>query len=93
MPPLPSAAYERLRLYIAERMRMSHIDQPLMLMERICRRRPAPAQVVARRILGEDVTPIAYYTERVNRMVGFDPSPTDPLHLVLLMKDILRTLG
>lgn len=23
----------------------------------------------------------------------FEPSPTDPLHLVLLMKDILRTLG
>ena len=24
---------------------------------------------------------------------GFEPSPTDPLHLVLLMKDIHRTLG
>jgi len=23
----------------------------------------------------------------------FEPSPTDPLHLVLLMKDILRTMG
>jgi hypothetical protein len=31
---------------------------------------PAPAQDVARRILGEDVTPIDYYTERVKRMVG-----------------------
>ncbi len=31
MPPNPSPTYERLRQYIAERMRMSHIDQPLML--------------------------------------------------------------
>ena len=33
MPPTPSTTYERLRHYIAERMRMSHVDQPLMLME------------------------------------------------------------
>jgi hypothetical protein len=31
---------------------------------------PAPAQDVARRILGEDVTQIYYYTERVKRLVG-----------------------
>jgi len=31
---------------------------------------PAPAQNVARRILGEDVTQIEVYTERVKRMVG-----------------------
>jgi hypothetical protein len=28
MPPPPSATYQRLRQYIAERMRMSHIYQP-----------------------------------------------------------------
>jgi len=33
MPPTPSPAYERLRDTIAKRMRMSHVDQPLMLME------------------------------------------------------------
>ena len=59
MPPPPSATYERLRVFIAERMRMSHVYQPLMLME-----------LLARRILGEDVTQIDYYTERVKRMVG-----------------------
>jgi hypothetical protein len=52
MPPPPSAIYKRLRAYIAERMRMSHIYQPLMLMELLGRRSPAPAQDVARRILG-----------------------------------------
>jgi len=30
-PPQPSAAYQRLRAFIAERMRMSHVYQPLML--------------------------------------------------------------
>ena len=33
MPPPPSATHQRLRAYIAERMRMSPIDQPLMLLE------------------------------------------------------------
>jgi hypothetical protein len=33
MPPPSSAAFLRLRDYIAERMRMSPIDQNLMLME------------------------------------------------------------
>ena len=33
MPPPASATYQRLRDYIAERMRMSHVYQPLMLME------------------------------------------------------------
>jgi hypothetical protein len=70
MPPSPSPTYERLRHYIAERMRISHVYQPLILMELLERRSPAPAQNVARRILGEDVTQIDYYTERVKRMVG-----------------------
>jgi len=51
MPPSPSATYQRLRETIAERMRMSHIYQPLMLMELLGRSSPAPAQDVARRIL------------------------------------------
>ena len=33
MPQAPSPTYERLRDYIAERMRMSHNYQPLILME------------------------------------------------------------
>jgi hypothetical protein len=33
MPPTPSPTDERLREYNARCMRMSHIDQPLMLME------------------------------------------------------------
>jgi hypothetical protein len=52
MPPHPSPTFERLRDTIAQRMRMSPIDQPLMLMELLGRRSPAPAQDIARRILG-----------------------------------------
>jgi hypothetical protein len=65
MSPNPSPTYERLRHTIAERMRMCTINQPLMLMELLGRRSPAPAQDIARRILGEDVTQIDYTTERV----------------------------
>ena len=44
MASSPSAAFLRLRAYIAERMRMSHIDQPLMLMELLAEpaRQPRP---------------------------------------------------
>ncbi len=45
--PTPSPTHERLRDYIAKRMRMSHVCQPLMLMERLGRRSPASAQDVA----------------------------------------------
>lgn len=46
MPPPPSATYQRLRETIAERMRMSPIDQLLVLLELLDRRSPAPTQHV-----------------------------------------------
>ncbi len=49
MPSHPSPTYERLRHTIAKQMRMSPIDQPLMLMEQLGRHSPAPAQDVAHR--------------------------------------------
>ena len=46
MAPTLSATYERLREYIDKRMRMSHVYQPLMLMELLghgfARQQPAP---------------------------------------------------
>jgi hypothetical protein len=39
-------AYQRLRHYIAERMRVSHIYQPMMLMELLGRSSPAPALAI-----------------------------------------------
>ena len=70
MEPSRSSAYDRLAAYINQRMRMSHIYQPLMLMELLGRSSPAPTEDIARRILGEDSSQIDYYTERVKRMVG-----------------------
>jgi ATP adenylyltransferase len=51
MASSPSAAFLRLRAFFAERMRMSPINQPRMLLELLGRRSPAPAHDVARRIL------------------------------------------
>ena len=39
--PAPSTTYQRLRHYIAKRMRISHIYQPLMLMELLGRSTPS----------------------------------------------------
>ena len=48
MPPNPSPTYERLRHYIAKLMRMSPVDQPLMLLELLgqgfARQQPARPQ-------------------------------------------------
>jgi hypothetical protein len=41
--PAPSAAFLRLRAFIAERMRMSPIDQPLMLLELLGNSQPRPS--------------------------------------------------
>jgi len=45
-PKPPPPPYQRLRETIAKRMRMSHVDQPLMLMELLghgfARQQPAP---------------------------------------------------
>ena len=68
--PAHSSSYDRLADLINRQMRMSHIDQPLMLMELLGRRTPAPAEDIARRILGEDSSQIESTTERVKRMVG-----------------------
>jgi hypothetical protein len=54
MPPTPSATYERLRDTIDKRMRMSHIDQPLMLMELLAHgfARQQPARPLLRTLPG-----------------------------------------
>ncbi|TWB89786.1 hypothetical protein FB106_112106 [Synechococcus sp. Ace-Pa] len=77
-----SPTYERLGDYLAGRMRMSPIDQPLMLMELLGRRSPAPAQDIARRILGEDVTQIDTYVQRVLTGNGITAYGNDAYSLI-----------
>jgi hypothetical protein len=52
MPPTPSATYERLLDYITERLRMSNIYQPLILMELLGHgfARQQPAQPPGRKL-------------------------------------------
>jgi hypothetical protein len=48
MPPPPSTTYQRLREFIAERMRMSPIIQPLMLLEpALGEKPPGPSKIQA----------------------------------------------
>ncbi len=75
MPPTPSPTYERLRETIARRMRMSHIDQPLMLMELLGHglARQQPARPPLRTLPGGSWgrrDPDRGLPERVKRMVG-----------------------
>jgi ATP adenylyltransferase len=78
IPPTPSATYGRLRHSIAKRMRMSPIDQPLMPMELLGRRSPAPARDVAHRILGSawwagfTFNGITAYGDGQNSLIGGD---------------------
>jgi len=78
MASSPSAAFLRLRAFFAERMRMSPIDQPLMLMELLGRRSPAPAHDVAHRIpesawwAGFTFNGITAYGNGAYRLIGGD---------------------
>lgn len=79
MPSAPSSTYQRLPAPTALH-RPAHAHEPCVSAAdahgaagpRRCQATasPAPAEDVARRILGEDVTQIDYYTVRVKRMVG-----------------------
>jgi hypothetical protein len=62
MATSPSDAFLRMRAFIAERMLMSLINQPLILKELLRRSNMAPACENACRILLEDVTQIETYT-------------------------------
>ena len=61
-----------------------------MLVEALARSAAAADVIGARAVLVHTVDERARaFYERY----GFEPSPTDPLHLVMLMKDIRKTLG
>lgn len=61
-----------------------------VLVEALARAAQAADVIGARAVLVHAVgaQAVGFYTR-----YGFEPSPTDPLHLVLLMKDIRKTLG
>ncbi|WP_206675444.1 HIT domain-containing protein [Mariprofundus sp. KV] len=62
--------YEALCEYIEKKMRMSHIYQPVMLMEILKNRGKRHQLDIAKELLSHDQSQIEYYTKITNNMVG-----------------------
>jgi len=62
--------FDELKKFIVEDMQMSHIYQPVMLIELLCRGGTASVDQIAKAILERDPTQKVYYAEIVKNMVG-----------------------
>ena len=65
-----SENFDALSNFILNEMRMSHIYQPVMLIELLERRGPASVTEIARALLGHDVSQVEYYEHITKNMVG-----------------------
>jgi len=65
-----SEQYEKLRDFLLNEMRMSHIYQPVMLIELLCREGSASASQIAKALLSRDVSQVEYYEHITKNMVG-----------------------
>lgn len=68
--PTLTARFEELQDFIAVRMRMSHIYQPVMLMEILRNGGAADVKMIAKSLLLHDESQIQYYEHITNNMVG-----------------------
>ena len=62
--------YESLADFITNKMRMSHLYQPVMLMELLTKGGKCAEREIASSLLAHDESQIEYYTEITNNMVG-----------------------
>jgi ATP adenylyltransferase len=62
--------YKELEDFIQNKMRMSHIYQPVMLMILLKNNGNCHEQLIARALLERDLSQIEYYTAITNNMVG-----------------------
>jgi ATP adenylyltransferase len=62
--------FNRLKHYISQKMRMSHVYQPVMLRTILENDGVATTTQIAKALLSRDVSQIEYYEERVKQMVG-----------------------
>jgi diadenosine tetraphosphate (Ap4A) HIT family hydrolase len=62
--------FEQLKKFITEEMSMSHIYQPVMLIELLKNNGIASEEVIAQNILNRDPTQLDYYIDKVRNMVG-----------------------
>ena len=67
MPPNP---FETLRDFLANRMRMSHIYQPLMIRTLLTHGGRATIRQIAAKFLGRDASQLEYYEEITKNMPG-----------------------
>ena len=65
-----SENFNALSNFILNEMRMSHIYQPVMLIELLERRGSASVTEIARALLGHDVSQVEYYEHITKNMVG-----------------------
>lgn len=65
-----SSAYTKLARFIQDEMRMSHIYQPVMLLELLKQDGSATATQVARALLSHDASQVEYYEQITKNMVG-----------------------
>ena len=65
-----SQEYQRLARFIREEMRMSHIYQPVMLLELLRSNGRAKVRDIARALLAHDASQIDYYEQITKNMVG-----------------------
>ena len=65
-----SQAFQNLSHFIRERMRMSHIYQPVMLIELLQNKGAASVTEIARALLNYDEAQLEYYEQIVKRMPG-----------------------
>lgn len=62
--------YQKLRIFIAEEMRMSQVYQPVMLIELLKSGGKASVEQIAQALLNKDPTQLEYFSEIVKNMVG-----------------------
>lgn len=67
---MPSQAFKTLEDFIQNKMRMSHVYQPVMLLELLRLGGAAPRREIAKALLSRDESQIEYYEQITNNMVG-----------------------
>ncbi len=62
--------YPELKRYLLEKMKMSHVYQPVMLKRLLLGDGSAKVEDIALDLVQNDLSQIEYYTDRVHNMVG-----------------------
>ncbi len=67
---MPTSRYRKLSDFIRNQMRMSHVYQPVMLIELLKHEGKASVRQIAKALSGQDLSQIEYYEQITKNMVG-----------------------